>query len=260
MKILITNDDGINAPGLSVAYEIAKEMTEKDNIFIISPVNEQSGVSHSTSYIRPCMIEEVSRNKFSLEGTPADCVLAGLTYLLKNSPPDLIISGVNKGHNIAEDIIYSGTVGAALEASLHGFKALSLSQYYTKESLKNNTVFNCAKKYGSKICLQIFENAPWKEDKYNVFYNINFPPLISKKIKGVRASFQGRRKRTSFFMKPIEAPNKKTFLWVNHKPFNESDEIGSDIQTCKDSYISVTPLNADLTFKEKIADLEKILK
>ena len=260
MKILITNDDGINAPGLSVAFDIAKEMTNEENITIISPTNEQSGVSHSTSYIRPCLLEKISNNKFSLEGTPADCTLAGITYLLKDNPPDLIISGVNKGHNIAEDIVYSGTIGAALEASLHGFKAISLSQYYSKRTIINEDIFDSSRNYGAKICSLLFEKADWNCEKYNVFYNVNFPPISANKVKGFKASVQGKRSKTSFFMESIEVPNKKNFLFVSHKPSNKTEEIGSDIDICSNSFISITPLNADLTYKEKLTSLEKILK
>ena len=260
MRILITNDDGINAPGLSIAYNIAKEMTEEKNITIISPTNEQSGVSHSTSYIRPCLIDKISENKYSLEGTPADCVLAGLTLILKNHLPDLIISGVNKGHNIAEDVVYSGTIGAALEASLHGFKAISLSQFYSKQTIENDNLFDCAKYFGAKICSLLYKKADWEFKKYNVFYNVNFPPINHKFVKGFKASFQGRRNKISFTMDSVKLPNKKNFLFVNHKPLNKTEESGSDIDICNQSFISVTPLNADLTYKEKIPKLEKILK
>ena len=112
MKILVTNDDGINAPGLIVAKQIANSLTgDNGQVIIVAPSTEKSGVAHSTSYIRPSLIEKIGKNTYSLEGTPTDCILAGIYYVLKGTKPDLIISGVNNGQNIEEDVLYSGTIG-----------------------------------------------------------------------------------------------------------------------------------------------------
>ncbi len=131
MRILLTNDDGISAPGLAVAEAIAHELAgPAGEVWVVAPAFEQSGVAHSVSYVRPMRLERLEPRRFAVEGSPADCVLAGLHEILKDGPPDLVISGVNRGHNVAEDTLYSGTVGGALEAALHRIPAVALSQYF----------------------------------------------------------------------------------------------------------------------------------
>jgi 5'-nucleotidase len=131
MRILITNDDGISAPGLAVAEAIGAELAGPGGeVWTVAPTFEQSGVSHAISYIRPMRLERLGERRYTIEGSPADCVLASLFEVLKDNPPDLVLSGVNRGHNVAEDTVYSGTVGGAMEAALHGVKAIALSQYF----------------------------------------------------------------------------------------------------------------------------------
>ena len=131
MRILITNDDGISAPGLAVAEEIARELAgQRGEVWVVAPVFEQSGVSHCVSYIRPMRIEPLAERRFAIEGSPADCVLAALDEILKDAPPDLVLSGVNRGHNVAEDAVYSGTIGGAMEGALNGIRSIALSQYF----------------------------------------------------------------------------------------------------------------------------------
>ena len=153
MHILITNDDGINAPGLVVAEKIAESIigNKKGKITIIAPSTEKSGVSHSISFVRPSLIQRIEKNKYSLEGTPSDCILAGIYYIAKDDKPDLIISGVNKGRNISDDVLYSGTVGAAIEGALNGIKSIALSQQYSKETYFSKNLFKCSLKYGNVI-------------------------------------------------------------------------------------------------------------
>lgn len=142
MRILITNDDGINAPGLKVLREIAQKLTDDDNIFTIAPSNERSGVGHCISYNAPVLIEKTAKNSYSVSGYPADCVISGIHHVMKNDPPSLILSGVNKGNNSAENVLYSGTIGAAIEGALQGITSIALSQYLGPESEKMSSPFN----------------------------------------------------------------------------------------------------------------------
>ncbi len=136
MRILITNDDGITAPGLRTAEAVAAELAGPDGeVWVVAPAFEQSGVAHCISYVRPMRLEQLGPRRFAVEGSPADCVIAGLLEILEGSPPDLVISGVNRGHNVAEDTLYSGTVGGAMEAALHGARAVAMSQYYSPANL-----------------------------------------------------------------------------------------------------------------------------
>lgn len=126
MKILITNDDGIKAPGLMSLLKIAKKLTsEAGNIWIVAPNTEKSGVGHCVSLSTPVRISKLEERTFSVEGSPADCVVAGVHYVLKDNPPDLILSGVNRGNNSAENALYSGTLGAALEGALQGITSVA---------------------------------------------------------------------------------------------------------------------------------------
>jgi len=128
MRILITNDDGINAPGLAVLDAIANALT--DDVWTVAPAFEQSGVGHCISYTHPTMLSQFDTRRFAAEGSPADCVLAGIYHVMQDAPPDLILSGVNRGNNAADNTLYSGTIGAAMESALQGIPAIALSQYY----------------------------------------------------------------------------------------------------------------------------------
>ncbi len=135
MRILITNDDGINAPGLAVLESIANEIAGEDGeVWIVAPAFEQSGVGHCISYTHPTMLSQFGPRRFAAEGSPADCVLAGFYQVMKDAPPDLVLSGVNRGNNAAENVLYSGTIGAAMEAALQGLPAIALSQFYGPEN------------------------------------------------------------------------------------------------------------------------------
>ena len=131
MRILIVNDDGVNGPGLAVAEEIAAEVAGPDGeIWVVAPETERSGASHCISYVEPMRILEIGERRYAIAGHPADCSIAAIGALMPQAP-DLVLSGVNRGHNIAEDAVYSGTVAGAKEAALQGVKAISLSQYFS---------------------------------------------------------------------------------------------------------------------------------
>lgn len=261
MRILVTNDDGINAPGLKIAEAIAAEIAGPDGeVITVAPATEKSGVSHAVSFVHPMRIEQFGPNRYAVEGTPADCVLAALGDVLKETPPDLVLSGVNKGHNVAEDTLYSGTIGAAMEAVMHGVRAVAMSQYYgpANRSLENG--FVAASAIGAKILRQLLEGAAWDDERYSVFYNINFPPVGSPAdIKGVKATFQGHRPAPSFIAERFTAVNRRTYLWLGHGAHNEQTEPGSDSFECLSGYATVTPLRADLTARSAMDQLEAAL-
>ncbi len=152
MRILITNDDGINAPGLEVLSEIAKEIAGPNGeVWTVAPAFEQSGVGHCISYSHPTMIAKLSERRYAAEGSPADCVLAGLYDVMKDAPPDLVLSGVNRGNNSAENTLYSGTIGGAMEAALQGLNAIALSQFYGPRMKGLDDPFETARAWGVRV-------------------------------------------------------------------------------------------------------------
>ncbi|MDT8327980.1 MAG: 5'/3'-nucleotidase SurE, partial [Roseovarius sp.] len=194
MRILITNDDGINAPGLSVLTEIATALAGPEGeVWTVAPAFEQSGVGHCISYTRPMMIAQMGERRFAAEGSPADCVLAGLHDVMKDARPDLVLSGVNRGNNSAENAVYSGTVGAAMEAALQGVPAVALSQYYGPDNRDLDDTFEAARVHGLQTLRTLLDKGVWTKDDYGIFYNINFPPVPASGVKGLRAARQGFR-------------------------------------------------------------------
>ncbi len=154
MRILITNDDGINAPGLAVLQKIAEEVAGPDGeVWTVAPAFEQSGVSHCISYTHPTMIAQMDERRFAAEGSPADCVLAGVHDVMKDNRPDLILSGVNRGNNSAENALYSGTLGGAMEGALQGIQSMALSQYIGPKTLGADDPFEASGKFGAEVVL-----------------------------------------------------------------------------------------------------------
>jgi hypothetical protein len=149
MRILITNDDGITAPGLKAAEDIAHELAGPDGeVWVVAPESEQSGVAHCISYTKPMRLNQLGPRRFAVDGSPADCVICALKHLMIDAAPDLILSGVNRGHNVAEDVVYSGTVGGAMEGALHRVPAIALSQYYGPQNVGLDATFEAARRHG----------------------------------------------------------------------------------------------------------------
>lgn len=259
MRILITNDDGISAPGLVVAEEIAREVAGPGGeVWVVAPAFEQSGVGHCVSYIRPMRIEPLAERRFAVEGSPADCVLAAVCDILAETPPDLILSGVNRGHNVAEDTLYSGTVGGAIEGALHGFRAIALSQYFGP-ARRGMDAFASARAYGAEVVRRLIAGASWSNAGYHVFYNVNFPAVSAEDVKGLRATVQGARPGPTFGTQPQTSPNGRRYLWLTHGHGNSGAAPGTDARECHDGYVTVTPLSADLTARDRIETLAQAL-
>ncbi|MEO0357933.1 MAG: 5'/3'-nucleotidase SurE, partial [Pseudomonadota bacterium] len=175
MRILITNDDGIAAPGLAVLEDIAQAVAgPQGEVWVVAPAFEQSGVGHCISYTKPVLTQKRSDRRFAVEGSPADTILAGLHFM--PTPPDLVLSGVNAGNNSAENTVYSGTIGAVMEASLAGIPAVALSQFFGPRNRDLPDMFDAARQWGERavrVCIAAgFDRA----HGYGLFYNVNFPP------------------------------------------------------------------------------------
>ncbi|MCR9126543.1 MAG: 5'/3'-nucleotidase SurE [Rhodobacteraceae bacterium] len=248
MRILITNDDGINAPGLRVLHSVATELAGRDGeVWTVAPAFEQSGVGHCISYTHPMMVSQMDDRRFAAEGSPADCVLAGLHDVMKDTPPDLVLSGVNRGNNAAENALYSGTIGGALEAALQGLPAIALSQYYGPANVDSENPFEAAAVHGAEVVRRILAITPEETADYRLFYNVNFPPVPAAGVKGFRIAPQGFRRNTRFGVEPHLSPSGRRFLWIKGGNQQEPTAAGSDAAVNLDGYVSVTPMRADLT-------------
>jgi len=260
MRILITNDDGINAPGLAVLESIAHDIAGADGeVWTVAPAFEQSGVAHKISYTHPMMIARLAPRRYAAEGSPADCVLAGLYDVLQGARPDLVLSGVNRGNNAAENVLYSGTIGGAMEAALQGLPAIALSQYLGPRTQDLADPFEAAAAYGTQVVRRLLDRAAWDGGDYRLFYNVNFPPVPAAEVKGMRAAPQGYRRDTFFGVEPQISPTGRRFLWVKGGPQHKPSAPGTDAAICLEGHISVTPMRADLTAYDAMDDFTQRL-
>ena len=263
MRILITNDDGINANGLTVLHDIAVALAgSTENVWTVAPAFEQSGVGHCISYVHPTLIAEHGPRRFAAEGTPADCVMAGVRELLKDTPPDLVLSGVNKGNNSAENALYSGTLGAAMEGALQGVPSIALSQYYGPGNLHLDNQFEAAAAFGGETVRKILGTpGAFDADPYMLFYNVNFPPVSAANVKGIKAVAQGARQGVQGMgMRADTAPNGRRFMWVTGAPQNVPSGADTDATVNLDGYVAVTPMRADLTAQDRLASLKAAIE
>ena len=259
MRILITNDDGIDAPGLKVLEEIATQLAGDDGeVWTVAPAFEQSGVGHAISFTRPMMISQMGPRRFAAEGSPADCVLAAVHDVMQGNPPDLVLSGVNRGNNSAENALYSGTLGGAMEAALQGLRAVALSQYYGPEIRDLDDPFEAARLHGLATLNALLERGVWTRDDYGIFYNINFPPVPAAAVKGLKVAPQGFRRDMGFGVQPVHSPSGRRFLWVTGAPKQQPTVEGTDAYLNLKGYISVTPMRADLTAHDALEALRAI--
>ena len=252
MRILITNDDGISAPGLEVLTEIAADIAGEDGeVWTVAPAFEQSGVGHCINYVKPSMVSPLGPRRIAVEGSPADCVLAGLGDLV-DGPVDLVLSGVNRGNNSGENTVYSGTIGAAMEAALQGVPAIALSQFYGPGNVDLDDPFESARVHGAGLVRRLLDAAPWGGageggNGYKLFYNVNFPPVAADKTRGAAAVAQGYRGDRRMGVEPQTAPSGRRYLWIRGSAQGEATAPGTDVHANVGGWISVTPMRADLT-------------
>ncbi|MEP1766461.1 MAG: 5'/3'-nucleotidase SurE [Sulfitobacter sp.] len=256
MRILITNDDGINAPGLQVLEGIAATLAGADGeVWTVAPAFEQSGVAHCINYTKPTLITQLSARRYMIEGSPADCVLCALYDPMKDARPDLILSGVNRGNNAAENTLYSGTIGAAIEGALQGVPSIALSQFYGPANRDLDDPFEAAVQHGANVCRRILAQEPNDANGYSVFWNVNFPPVAAADVAGIRLAAQGRRPGVNFSTVPHDAPNGRRFLWIAGGNQQIPPSTGTDAAVNLEGYISVTPMRADLTAHDAFANI-----
>lgn len=256
MRILLTNDDGITAPGLAALEQIAREIAGPEGeIWTIAPALEQSGVGHCVSYVRPAMLTRLEERRFALDGAPADCVLAALHHVMPKRP-DLILSGVNRDNNAGENALYSGTLGAAMEGALQGVRAIALSAFIGPDNAED--IFAASVAHGAQSVRRILADWPEGDAAYALFWNVNFPPCAAEDVTGMAYAAQGYRGHGRMRMTPAQSPNRRTYLWISSAGQEETGAIpDSDLHHLDARRIAAVPMRADLTCQQSLAVLPK---
>ena len=240
LRILVTNDDGIHAPGLESAEKIARALT--DDVWVVAPETEQSGASHSLTLTLPLRLREVSPRRFAVTGTPTDCVMMGVAEVMKDKPPTLILSGVNRGSNIADDVTYSGTIAGAMEGTALGIPAIAMSQSYGFEE-GYKVRWQCAEAHGPAVVRQLVKIG-WPAD---VLINLNFPDCEPDEVSGTEVTSQGKRDmQTAALVRRVDARG-NPYFWIGFKRVRSNPPQGTDIRAIYDKRISITPLHLNLT-------------
>jgi 5'-nucleotidase len=251
MRILCTNDDGIHAPGLKVVEEIARTLS--DDVWIVAPELDQSGVSHSMSMNDPLRLREVAPKHYAVRGTPTDCVIMGVRHLMLEHRPDLVLSGVNRGRNAAEDVTYSGTIAGAMEGAILGIPSLAMSQEFGIES-RQHPHWDTALRFGPEV----IRNVLAAKMPRGTLVNVNFPNCAPEAVKGVAVTRQGARNLDLLNIDERRDGRGNPYYWIAFTRGIKTDtsETDTDLTALATGYVSVTPLRLDLTdraFAETLA-------
>ena len=240
MRILVTNDDSIHAPGLGIAEAIARSLS--DDVWVVAPESEQSGASHSLTLTLPLRMRQVSEKRFAVTGTPTDCVMMAMAEVMKKTPPALLLSGVNRGSNIADDVTYSGTIAGAMEGTALGIPAIAMSQSYGFEE-GYKVRWQCAEAHGPAVVRQLVKIG-WPAD---VLINLNFPDCEPDEVSGTEVTSQGKRDmQTAALVRRVDARG-NPYFWIGFKRVRSNPPQGTDIRAIYDKRISITPLHLNLT-------------
>jgi 5'-nucleotidase len=247
MRILLSNDDGVHAPGIAVLERIARTLS--DDITIVAPISEKSGAGRSLTLTRPLRLRQLGERRYAVSGTPTDAVMMALAHIMKDNPPDLILSGVNRGANLGEDVGYSGTVSAAMEGALAGIRAVALSQVYAKAGAGENVSFAAAEAWGAKVLAPLLE-APWTP---RTFYNINFPARAADDVLGIRTVPQGLRDYGQTEILQRTDPRGFDYYWIKLAGMPHTPAHSTDLEAASDGWVTVTPLHCDMTHHTSLA-------
>ena len=252
MRILVTNDDGIHAPGIKIAESICRELT--DDVFVVAPEYEQSGVSHSLSLNDPLRVRKISDRHYAVKGTPTDCIIMAIRNLMEDHLPDLVVSGVNSGQNLAEDVTYSGTIAGAMEGTILGIPSIALSQVYDFFAGRETILWQCVEKHGASIVKKLIDAGIPK----NILINVNFPNCLPENVAGVAVTMQGRRSSDMMKIDTRADGRGNPYHWISFQRGNFKPGAGSDLLAIEENKISITPLQLDLTDHPSVTRLAMV--
>jgi len=253
MRILCTNDDGIHAEGLASLERIARALT--DDVWVVAPEIEQSGASRALTLSIPLRVRQLDERRFAVSGTPTDCVELAVQDLLGDQKPDLVLSGVNRGQNLAEDVTFSGTVAGALQGMALGIPSIALSQAMRIFHDGEKALYETAEAHGPAVIKRLIE-VGWPK---NVMININFPDVAPEAVSAVEVTAQGFRDFKHMHAERRTDLRGRDYYWMGFRGKLSNPPAGTDLRAIYDGKISVTPLHIDLTHMETVHALKGVL-
>lgn len=249
LRILLSNDDGINAPGLKVLERVANQLSR--DVWVCAPEQEQSGAAHSLTLHLPVRARQIEAQRFAVTGTPTDCVLLAKQALMpQEKPASLVLSGINRGSNVGDDVTYSGTIAAAMEGTLLGIPSIALSQLFSDDA---EPLWETAEAWAPDIIRKLL-SVEWLA---GTLMNLNFPNCAPKAVKGVRVAPQGKRVMNVALHARID-PKKRPYYWIGGERDNATDSPDVDVALLDQGYITVTPLTLDLTDHKMLSELNRL--
>jgi 5'-nucleotidase len=250
-RILISNDDGIESPGLKLLTKVARSLAR--DVWVVAPETEQSGASHSLTLYRPLRVRQLAPRRFAVDGTPTDCVLLAVNCILKDKRPSLVLSGINCGGNLGEDVTYSGTVAAAMEATLFDLPAIAMSQHVVDDGPVH---WATAEHYAPEVIRRLTA-LPWPQQ---TLINVNFPCIPPNQVTGIAATSQGKRALNDNIQERVD-PRGRPYYWIG--PVQEEEGAsgltgpGTDLGAVADGKVSLTPIFLDLTNSAALTALKE---
>ena len=250
-RILITNDDGLHSEGIELLADLARQ--HSDDVWIVAPDSERSGASHSISLADPLRVRQLGPKTFAVRGSPADCVVLGVKHLCKDKRPTVVLSGVNRGANTADDVMYSGTIAAAIEGLQLGIPSIAFSQVLVRGQ---PAPWHTARHHGATLLPRLLALCTSKD----VLLNVNFPPLEPDAVKGIVVTRQGKRTWQEIAVQERIDNRGFAYYWLSFEHEVTNPPEGTDLAAIAQGSISVTPLHLDLTDDERIPQLVHALK
>lgn len=249
MRILITNDDGIDSDGIRLLEKLALQFS--DDVWVVAPDEEKSGAGHAISISHPIRIRQRDDRHFAVRGTPTDCALLGIHELIPGKRPDVLLSGINRGPNLAEDVTYSGTCSAAMEGAVLGIPSIALSQFYRYQG---HLHWPTAEKFAPPVLEKLLA-MDWQQGQ---FVNVNFPECTPEEVRGIRVTRLGLRPGGSF--RPVGRVDERhvPYWWIKINFPDGGHELENDLQAIRDNEVSVTPLRLDMTDHDAMARLRAL--
>lgn len=251
-RILISNDDSIHADGIKILEEIMLAITP--NVWVVAPETQQSAAGHSLTIHMPLRMKEYDKRHYSVFGTPTDSVLVGIQKVMHDFRPHLVLSGINHGQNTADDVTYSGTIAAAIEATLMGIPAIACSQDYDEAGGKPD--WTVAREYLPRI-LTAFQGKSWET---NVLMSVNFPHSRSGVPPKIRVVKQGHYSMEKQEMVNCVDPRGRAYFWIGPPPARDEEDQSLDMGALAAGHVTITPLSLNLTHHPTLKQLEEVFK